>query len=185
METEETYTKAELLEKLTPKEKMFCHEYIIDWNGARAARVAGYKLERDRQTAHDNVTKSYIKQYINYIKNDFEKEAGLSKLKVLLEQTKIAFSSIAHLHETWIKRKEFDKLTDEQKSCIAEITTQLRANRNAEGEIEENEYVKVKLYDKQKSLESISKMMGYNEAEKINHEITDKRISKVNIHRVK
>jgi len=31
----------------------------------------------------------------------------------------------------------------------------------------ENEYVKIKLYDKSKAIESINKMLGYNEPERI------------------
>jgi phage terminase small subunit len=81
MSQEKKYTLKELQDKLEDKERIFCHEYIIDWNGSRAARKAGYSENRDRQTAYDLVTKSYIQQYIDFIKNDYEKEAGISKLK--------------------------------------------------------------------------------------------------------
>lgn len=74
------YTLDELKDKLTEKEKIFCHEYIIDWNGARAARVAGYSEKTAKQIAHDNLTKLYLNQYIDFIKDDYEKEAGITKL---------------------------------------------------------------------------------------------------------
>jgi len=81
---------------------------------------------------------------------------------------KLAYSSIAHLHNTWIERKEFEQLTEDQKSCIAEIDTKIRTEYEYSPEDPKNkkpikvEYVKIKLYDKQKALDSISKMLGYD-----------------------
>lgn len=175
MSDNKQYTLKELKEKLTDKELIFCHEYIVDWNGARAARKAGYEQNRDRQTAYDLVTKSYIKQYIDFIKDDIAQEAGLSKLMIILEQKKIAFSSIANLHETWIKRHEFEDLEQEQRDCIQEIETKIRTEYEFNSESNKREpisveYVKIKLYDKQKALDSITKMMGWNEPDKLNIE---------------
>jgi len=80
MEEPKVYTLEELKEKLTEKEKNFCHEYIIKWNGADAARKAGYSENSDRNIASENLTKPYIQQYIDFIKNDYEKEASITKL---------------------------------------------------------------------------------------------------------
>ncbi len=89
MSEEKTYTIEELKKKLTEKESIFCHQYIIDWNGSRAAREAGYSENRARQSSYDLVTKSYISQYIDFIKKDYEKEAGLTKLSQLKSIIKI------------------------------------------------------------------------------------------------
>lgn len=173
MTEEKQYTLKELKNKLTEKEKIFCHEYIIDWNGARAAREAGYESERDRQTAYDNVTKSYIQQYLEFIKNDYEKEAGITKLKQLNELHKIAYSTIAHLHNTWIELKEFEALSDDQKASIESIDTKtdIRFEYDQTTEKRDKEvtvkYVKIKLYSKPQALEMINKMLGYNEAQKL------------------
>lgn len=168
------YTLKDLQNKLTEKERIFCHEYIIDWNGARAARVAGYEENRDRQTAYDMVTKSYIQQYIDFIKTDYEKECGITKIRQLKELTKIAYSSIAELHNKWIELKDFESLTNEQKNCIESIETKTEVKYKYDSEKEERipvniEYVKIKLYNKLSALDQINKMLGYNEAEK--HEI--------------
>lgn len=152
--------------KLTEKQRLFCHRYIRHWNGAKAAREVGYSETTAKEIACENLTKPHIAAYINEIKADIEKEAGLSKLMVVEEHQKLAFSSIAHLHDTWITRKAFEELTDDQKSCISEISTQIKTTRNEDGSLSENEYIKVKLYDKQKSLESIAKLLGYNDPEK-------------------
>ena len=178
MDDDKKYTIKELKDKLTEKEKIFCHEYIIDWNGTRAALKAGYSEKTARQIAYVNLTKAYIQQYIEYIKTDIEKEAGISKLKQIHEYYKIAYSSIAHLHETWITLKEFEELTDEQKASIESIEskTESKTTYNPETDKKENviiRYVKIKLYSKIAALERIDKLMGYNEPEKHSHESPD------------
>jgi len=159
----------EIVDELTEKQKVFCREYIFDWNATRAARVAGYSEDAIRAIASENLTKPNIKAYISEIQKDLEKTAGISRLQVIREHQKIAFGSIAHLHQTWITRKEFEDLTEDQKACIAEISTQTRTEVK-KGECPVYvEYVKIKLHDKQKSLDSIAKMLGYNEPDKIHH----------------
>lgn len=173
-------TEAEKLldeSSLTEKNKVFCKEYIFDWNGSRAYKVAYPDITEDaaRVGASRLLTNDNIKEYITEIQKDLEKLAGISRMKVISEHMKMAFSSIAHLHNTWIERKEFELLTDEQKSCIEEISTKTQHKTvwtyNEETEKKEPEdftveYVKVKLYDKQKSLDAINKMLGYDAAVK-------------------
>lgn len=175
MAEEKQYTFEELKKKLTNKERIFCHEYIVDWNGARAAKQAGYSEKSIYEIAHQNLIKLHIKQYINYIKNNLEEESGISKLRNLKELAKIAYSSIAHLHNTWIERKEFDSLTDDQKAAIETIETKT-VTMNYDESTKEVEYVKISLYSKQAAIQEINKMMGYNAAIKteISGEITQK-----------
>lgn len=154
--------------ELTDKQIRFCEEYVIDWNGTRAAIAAGYSEHTAHVIANENLRKPKIKEHIDKVKNELERLAGLSKLKILLEHKKLAFSSIANLHDSWIERKDFELLTDDQRECIQEISTKVviekRGDRN-----QEVEYVKIRLYDKQKSLDAISKLMGYDSAQKLEH----------------
>lgn len=153
-------------QKLTDKQKIFCREYIIDWNATRAAIVAGYSEKTASEVAYENLRKPQIEKYIEKIRADLEKQAGISRLRVLTEHIKLAFSSIAHMHNTWIDRKDFEELTEDQKSCISEIQTRV-VRRAINDEICDVEEIKIKLYDKQKALDSITKMLGYDAATKI------------------
>ena len=152
------------VKKLTEKEKIFCREYVYDWNATRAAKVAGYSEKTANVIGCENLTKPYIQAEVERVQKDLEKTSGISRQKVLDEYMKIAFSSIAHLHNTWIDRKEFESLTDSQKACISEIATRVKKIGTS---VVDTEEIKIKLYDKQKALESISKMLGYNEPDKI------------------
>lgn len=161
---------------LSGKQKRFCEEYIFDFNGTRAAKAAGYSKETAGAIASENLTKPEIQAYIKELQSDLERTSGISRLKVLREHEKIAFASIAHLHDTWIERKAFDELTDVQKACISEISTQTRIEKdyslNPEGIPYQVDYVKVKLFDKQRALDSISKMLGFEAPEKVEHSLT-------------
>jgi len=170
-------------EELTGKQKRFCEEYIFDFNATRAAKAAGYSEDTAGSIGSENLKKPEIQAYIKNLQSNIEELAGISRLMVLKEHQKLAFSSIAHLHETWIDRKEFEKLTPDQKACIAEIQTQIRKiSVVREGEPEqdiETEFVKLKLYDKQKSLDSISKMLGYDAPKKITVNTTERQVMKI------
>jgi phage terminase small subunit len=156
--------------ELTAKQEKFCYEYLWDFNATQAAIRAGYSESTARQIAHDNFTKLYIKNRIREMQENMAETAGISRLMVLKEHQKMAFSSIAHLHLTWIKRKDFEELTEDQKSCIAEIDTKIKTEYEYDPEnLKEKtpinvEYVRIKLYDKQKALDSISKMLGFDAA---------------------
>lgn len=155
--------------KLSNKRKKFAKEYIYDWNSARAARAAGYSEKTAKTIGSYLLTLVNVQDYITEIQKDIEKLAGISRQRVLEEYQKIAFSNITHLHNTWIERKEFEKLTEYQKACIQEIDTKIMTKNigtSMKPEIVDIEHIKIKLYSKQSALDSISKMLGYNEPEK-------------------
>jgi phage terminase small subunit len=157
--------------ELTEKNKIFCREYIFDWNGTRSYKAAYGDMtdEVAKAAASRLLTKVNVTDYLELIQKDLEKIAGISRLRQINEHLKIAYSTIAHLHNTWIDLKTFEDLTEDQKACIEEISTKKQHKTEWEYEGEERipvdytvEYVKIKLYDKQKSLDAINKMLGYD-----------------------
>jgi phage terminase small subunit len=163
---------------LTNKQKAFCREYVIDWNATRSYLIA-YPCTKSSNAAGVNASRllrtTKIQTYCEEIQKDLEKLCGISKAKVLNEHLKLAYSSIAHLHNTWIELRQFELLTKEQKDCIAEIDTKTERKYFAEYDPDKEDfikvpydvkYIKIKLYDKQKALDSISKMLGYDAATK-------------------
>ncbi len=170
MSDDKKYTLKELQTKLTQKEHDFCHEYITDWNGSRAAKVAGYTAKAPRQAAYDTLTKTYIQQYIAFIKDDIAKEAKISKLALISELKKIAMSDISELYLDWFKMDDFNELKKSKPeilSCIQEINTKtqkVKINDEDDGIIEV-EYVKVKMYDKKGAIMDIMKSMGWDKSD--------------------
>jgi len=151
--------------KLTDKQERFCYEYCIDFNATQAAIRAGYSEKTAYSIGIENLKKPEIEKRISELQADLAKTSGISALRVLKEHEKIAFSSIAHLHNSWIERVDFEKLTEEQKESIKSISTKvMKVNKGAKDMpvVVDVEFVKVELYDKQKSLDAINKMLGYD-----------------------
>lgn len=63
------------MERLTPKQKMFCEEYLVDLNATKAAIRAGYSPKSARQAGTENLSKPSIRAYIE--KRVAEKESEL------------------------------------------------------------------------------------------------------------
>lgn len=155
--------------KLTAKEERFCYQYVLHLNATKAAIAAGYS-EKTAYAAGSRLLKNVkVQERIKHLKDNLAETAGISALRVLKEHEKIAFSSIAHLHNTWVVRADFERLTEEQKACIRNISTKIMKRNIGTREapdIVDVEYVKIELYDKQKSLDSINAMLGFNAPEK-------------------
>ena len=132
------------------------------------------KYKTAQEIGSQNLSKLIIKEYIDLIKYDYETNCGITKTKQLNEFAKIAYSSIAHLHNTWIELKEFEALTDEQKEAIESIDTKTEIKKLGDNSTIEVQYIKIKLYSKLQALEHINKMLGYNEAEKLNVDLNNK-----------
>ena len=60
---------------MTPKQKRFCDEYLIDLNATQAAIRAGYSEKTAKQIGQENLTKPDLQEYIK--KRMDEKEDAL------------------------------------------------------------------------------------------------------------
>lgn len=69
---------------LTAKQLRFVAEYLIDGNGARAARSAGYSEKTARQIATENLSKPYIQAAIAAKQQETAVKLELHKEHVLL-----------------------------------------------------------------------------------------------------
>jgi len=168
------YTREELEELLTERQKRFCMEYCIDWNATRAyktiyrgttfsAATMGSKMRRNPK----------IQQYVAFIQTDYEKICGVSKARLSAELVKIAFSSIAHLHNNWIKLEEWEEIKENNPGALDAIesidtkTETIMVPINGKKVPVKVEYIKIKLYDKLAAIEKLAKMYGYNAPEKV------------------
>ena len=159
--------------KLTEKERIFCSKYVIYHNASRAAREAGYSEKTCKEIGNQNLTKVHIKAEIARLNKSFENhmaELGITKERTVAEIANLAYSTMASIHNSWIEKKEFDKLGDEVKRCIQTIDTKVeyKVYDTEEGKKGKRkiEFVKVSFYDKPKAIEILNKMMGWNETEK-------------------
>lgn len=69
--------------KLTPKQLMFCKEYLIDLNATQACIRAGYSEKTANRIGAENLSKPVIKSEIDRLKAIREKKVELTAEKVL------------------------------------------------------------------------------------------------------
>ena len=150
------------MSKLTARQEKFCYEYVIDLNATQAALRAGYS-EKTAYSSGSRLLKDVeIQNFIQTLQADLEKTAGITALKVLKEHKKIAFSDTSMIREGWMTLKAYEELPKEIKDCIQEVATR---------ETKYGNEIKIKFYDKQKSLDSISKILGFDAPTKIEQKI--------------
>lgn len=147
---------------LNDKQKKFCREYVKDFNGTQSAIRAGYSKKTANEQASRLLANVNIQTFLSELKTKLANRQEITAERILAEFGKIAFSSIAHMHNTWISRKEFEELTDDQKDCIESIKTRVRTVIG-EDEPYAIEEVQIKLYDKQRALENLGKYVGLYE----------------------
>lgn len=87
--------------KLTIKQKKFADEYIRLGNSTQAAINAGYSKKTARQIGADNLSKAYIREYIN------EKMDALDKKKTM--QIKEIMEKLTSIARGEIKEERLDK----------------------------------------------------------------------------
>jgi len=138
--------------KLTPKQKIFIHSYLSNgFNATQAAISAGYSENTAVNIGNENLTKPNIKEYVDKEIDRILDEKKELTLKVIEEFKTIGFSDI----KDFVKfDKDGVKLHDSKKvdgRSICEVS-------------EGKNGMKIKLHDKVRSLEGLSKYLGiFNE----------------------
>ncbi len=70
---------------MTPKQERFCQEYLIDCNGAAAARRAGYCENSAKEQATQMMAMEEIEQRIEFLMAERAQRVGISQDFVLQE----------------------------------------------------------------------------------------------------
>lgn len=68
---------------LNEKQKQFCNEFIIDFNGTQAAIRAGYSKRSAKQIAFENLTKHDFQTYIKELIENRNKRTGITQDEVV------------------------------------------------------------------------------------------------------
>lgn len=156
--------------KLTEKEEAFCQAYLIDFNGAKAARLAGYSENSDRQIAAENLAKPYIQARITELRASMGKSYNITRERIAQELARIGFMDIRNIFDENGSLKSPENWSDDEAAAIAGLETEQIFEGSGKDRVWTGYLKKVKLTDKRAALDSLSKLMGYNEPEK--HELS-------------
>lgn len=155
--------------KLTDQQALFVDEYLLDLNGAGAARRAGYAEHNARQQAHYLLTKPYIREAIE------KRLAGLAMgkeevLRRLAEQARGSLDPFIVEDISRPGRVRLDLSTDDAKLAIGTVK-KVKIKTLFVGKGARQETVEIELVDPQAALVHLGKAHGLF-VEK--HEVTGK-----------
>ncbi|MFR1708941.1 MAG: terminase small subunit [Clostridium sp.] len=140
--------------KLTPKQKTFCDEYLIDLNATQAAIRAGYSSDSAKEIGCENLTKPNICAYIDKEIANRSKRTGINQDRVIRELARIAFvnaNDVINMDEATLKVDA----SEDDTATIASVKVKTIPTKEGEGVERE-----IKLADKLKALELLGKHLG-------------------------
>ncbi len=111
--------------KLTKKQEMFCREYVANGhNGTQAAISAGYSKKTAKVIAMENLTKPYLKEFIEELEQPVLDELGLTEDWVITKLKNFSEANILDYFEIVngdIKLNDLTKLPKEKLESIESI----------------------------------------------------------------
>ncbi|MGM1023440.1 MAG: terminase small subunit [Bacillota bacterium] len=157
---------------LTPKQRIFTYEYLRDFNATRSAIAAGYSKKTAYQIGFALLKKVEIQNIIRQHKESMIDEVGLTAQRVLMEYMKIAFADITDYVQFGQKEEDvlglegepvFDSETGETKKYRYNYVS-FKNSDEIDGTLvsevkQGKDGVSVKLHDKTKALDVLTKYM--------------------------
>ncbi|GFP29038.1 terminase small subunit, partial [Candidatus Hakubella thermalkaliphila] len=123
-------------EGLTPRQKKFCDEYLLDYNGTRAY-LAAYNTESESMAGGEAYTLLSMPKIVKYLQsylNSIQINHQILRERVLQELSRVAFSNIFDYMEVVkdkrgkqvVQAADLTVLTPEQRSAIQSIRVSAR-----------------------------------------------------------
>lgn len=144
---------------MTPKQKIFCDEYLISLNATEAAIKAGYSAKTAAVIATENLTKPYIKEYIENRLKERENRTEITQDRVLKEIARIAFLDPRKFFDENGNLKNITDLDDDTAAALGGFDVSLF--KSGSKEKTETEIIKkIKQIDKKGALELLARHLG-------------------------
>lgn len=149
---------------LTEKQEAFCQSYLIDFNGARAARAAGYSVDSAKEEASRLLTNANIQNRIFELRQQIGKNFNITRERIAQELALIAFGDTKCIFDENGALKSPENWSDEGRiiSSYEESVTEFGDEKTGGTKTSK----KVRQWEKTKALESLCRLMGYNAPEK-------------------
>lgn len=155
---------------MTNTQRMFCDEYLKDFNATRAYKAA-YKSCKTDGTANVNGSKllrnTKVKEYIDQRKKELVQSAQITQGMIIQELAKMAFFNIKNVYNENGTLKNIKDIDDNTASAISEIKVLQRAgamkiapNDDIPVEHIPEQTIQIKTSDKKGALELLGKYLG-------------------------
>lgn len=168
------------ISSITPKQKLFCEEWLVHRNATRAyLKAYGGTYDTARVEGPKNLAKpaclAYLKPRIESIQSNIDMSLDM----VVSELSKIAKSNIldmVNVDEKGNQSLDIERLTHEHGAVIQELKVTPFFISDKDGEPIQKLKVKIKLYDKRAALVDLGRHLG-GFAQKFDHKSSDGSMS--------
>ena len=156
--------------RLTPKQKRFVEEYLVDLNATQAAIRAGYSKKRASETGYQLLQKTTVSKAIQEAMDKRSERTGITGDQVIKQLAKIAFADIKDV-VVWNNKEvvvDTDKKTGKPVTQ-QELTIDVKSADEVDGTIlseitettnHQGRKIGVKLNDRMKALELLGRHLG-------------------------
>lgn len=143
---------------MTPRQRRFVEEYLVDLNATQAAIRAGYSRRTAVKIGSENLIKPDIAREIQRAMDERSARTGVTAERVLQELARVAFLDIRKAFNADGSMKPLDQLDDETAAAIAglEVSEEL----DEDGEVVRARLKKLKLSDKIGALTLLARHLG-------------------------
>lgn len=158
--------RARQFRPLNPRQLFFVEEYLVDLNGKEAAIRAGYARDAAAVRAAKLLRREAVRQAVAAAMAARAERTGITPERVLDEYTAIAFANIRHFVDWGPKGVRFiatRRLSPEKTRLVAELV-----DGGADKGLK-----RVKLFDKQAALNSLSRILAYGDSARFRSAGTD------------
>ena len=152
-------------DKLSPQQRLFCQEYIVDSNAYKAYLAAGYKA-KSRSIADSSASKLLrlpkIQAYIAELLENKRKASEVTAERIVKELAAIAFhrsKKTTTIKDGIATVTDSDDWDDESSAAVQEISGEATQIMGDDSSLVAKR-LKVKTYDKVRALELLSKING-------------------------
>lgn len=152
---------------LSEKQELFCNEYLVDLNATQAAIRAKYSVDTAGAIGHENLTKPEIKARISELRTEMGIGFNITRERIAQEYARIAFFDIRKVYDDDGELIPVKELDQDTALALAGIEVSNEWDRDTDGKVMiVGQLKKIKISDKRAALDSLCKLMGFNEPEK-------------------
>jgi phage terminase small subunit len=148
--------------ELTPRQRRFCEEYLVDLNASAAARRAGYSVTTAYSIGQENLKKPEIAVEIQRHMEARSKRTEITADQVITELGKIAFANMLNyitIQDDGTAVVDFSMVDRDQGAVMREVTIETYAEGRGD-DTQTVKRIKFALYDKKGALELLARHFG-------------------------
>lgn len=147
--------------KLTPKQELFCLEYLKDLNATQAAIRAGYSKKTAKEIGYEHLTKPHIETHLQSLNEKRFKKVEKEGQVVIDELLTLATSDLQNYVDVaeggGITVKTFEDMPKGASKALSSITEKRTIKENEDGSTSVNSQTTIALWDKNKALANLGR----------------------------